>query len=108
MTKTGLVWHKAVLVIALICTAHNYKFITGPTLKMSSGPYGRHGFNANPSGYGANAGSFANPPAPSYGGAPPGAGYGYGNAPYGAAPGSGGVPPMDMMVRFCSCFDEQS
>lgn len=63
----------------------------------SDGPYGRHGFNANPSGYGGGAGSYANPPqggyaAPSYGGPPPGAGY--------AAPGSGGYGgPADLMVR---------
>ena len=55
----------------------------------SEGPYGRHGFNANPSGYG---GSYSNPPqggyaAPSYGGAP---GQGYGGSYTAPAPASGG------------------
>lgn len=69
----------------------------------SEGPYGRHGFNSNPSGYGGGAGSYSNPPqaggyaAPSYGG-----GQGYGGASYNApAPGSGGYggPPGYDMVR---------
>ncbi|CAB9502973.1 lumen protein-retaining receptor [Seminavis robusta] len=56
----------------------------------SDGPYGRHGFNANPSGYGGN--SYSQPPAggyaaPSYGGAP---GQGYGGSYTAPAPASGG------------------
>ena len=58
----------------------------------SEGPYGRHGFNANPSGYG----SYSNPPqgaaggyaAPSYGGAA--GGQGYGGSYSAPAPASGG------------------
>ena len=58
----------------------------------SEGPYGRHGFNANPSGYGGGGASYSQPPgaggagyaAPSYG--QPSGQYG---ASY-SAPGSGG------------------
>ena len=58
----------------------------------SEGPYGRHGFNANPSGYGGGGASYSQPPSaggPGY--AAPS--YGQPSGQYGAsysAPGSGG------------------
>ena len=74
----------------------------------SEGPYGRHGFNANPSGYG----SYSNPAsggapgggyaAPSYGGAAAG-GQGYGGsypAPAPASGGSYGGGAYDMVRRY--------
>jgi hypothetical protein len=64
----------------------------------SQGPYGRQGFQSNPSGYGGsdpNSGYGANDySSPQYGGASYGGGAGYGATPGYGADSSYSTPPM--------------
>lgn len=81
----------------------------------SEGPYGRQGFQSNPSGYGGQGGggSYGNPPpggggyaAPQYGG-----GGGYGGASYSAPSAQGGAygayggADLDVQVRLLFSFE---